>query len=932
MNRMKWCLLIGIACLLFVGVAQAQEPVSTTPSLSTPRWVQFSGVLKDSGGQPLTGLQGLTFALYGAQEGGSALWLETQNVALDAEGRYAVLLGSTQSEGLPLELFSSNEARWLGVQASQSRDSDGAVLPEQPRVLLVSVPYALKAADAETLGGQPLSAFVLAAGSDGSATTSDKDALPQAFVRDTPITAAVAGTGAVNKLTKWLDTGGTLGDSAVFESGGLVGIGTLTPGAPLSVESSTPFFGIMVGENSGANPKQLLFGYDTTSNFASIQAVQQGVSYAPLVLQRNGGSVGIGTTTPASKLGVATSSYNVGIVVGENTAGTPKQLILGYDTANNYASILAVQQGIGTRPLVLQKDGGYVGIGTTNPGYKLDVAGSFRATDGVTGSSTTGTGVYGQSTALSGMGVQGYTVDGFGRGVYGAAGSATGSNYGVYGYSASNSGTGVFGYVSASGGAISGVYGRSDSPEGRGVYGNASASTGTTYGGYFVSQSTLGIGVYGLATNSGPNAYGVFGQSVGGMGVRGEGPFAGVHGQSASFSGTGVFGLATAGSGITVGGNFQSASPSGTGVIGRTTAGSGTTVGGNFLSASSSGTGVYGRATASSGTTYGGFFQSDSPDGTGLYGRATASSGTNYAVYGYSNSGYGVYGRGALYGVFSAGNAGVSGRLAVATDADIPATFNRMTTDGVVVDIQKDAISQGTISVSGDTVSYNAFTGSHYAWTQQPTEPGMLVSLTGENQRLHKQPGGEVIYGVAPTSRPNDSAVLGAYLGRLNPAEAAAPLTENPHLVAAVGNGDLWVVDTGADIAVGDPLISSATLGHAMKDDDRFAVSYMVARAAEPVRWAEVTEAVNGVKHKKISILFDSHVREKTTVLTKALAAREAELAELRQALAAQSKSQEALLIEAVKEQQAQIRQLQSEMDGLKARLGVEVSQSEPRP
>ncbi len=33
---------------------------------------------------------------------------------------------------------------------------------EQPRVLLLSVPYALKAADAETIGGLPPSAFVLA--------------------------------------------------------------------------------------------------------------------------------------------------------------------------------------------------------------------------------------------------------------------------------------------------------------------------------------------------------------------------------------------------------------------------------------------------------------------------------------------------------------------------------------------------------------------------------------------------------------------------------------------------------------------------------------------------------------------------------------------------------------------------------------------------
>ncbi len=72
---------------------------------------------------------------------------------LDSNGQYTVLLGSLHSEGVPADLFLTNDARWLGVQVETE--------PEQPRVLLVSVPYALKAADAETLGGKPLSSFVL---------------------------------------------------------------------------------------------------------------------------------------------------------------------------------------------------------------------------------------------------------------------------------------------------------------------------------------------------------------------------------------------------------------------------------------------------------------------------------------------------------------------------------------------------------------------------------------------------------------------------------------------------------------------------------------------------------------------------------------------------------------------------------------------------
>jgi hypothetical protein len=64
-------------------------------------------------------------------------------------------MGSTQNDGVPLDLL-TGEPRWLGVQFNRP----GEV--EQPSVLLASVPYALKSVDAETLGGKPASAYLLA--------------------------------------------------------------------------------------------------------------------------------------------------------------------------------------------------------------------------------------------------------------------------------------------------------------------------------------------------------------------------------------------------------------------------------------------------------------------------------------------------------------------------------------------------------------------------------------------------------------------------------------------------------------------------------------------------------------------------------------------------------------------------------------------------
>src|SRR6516225_9814724 len=136
---------------------QPEQPAALTAKTegaTVPRLVTFSGVLKDAGGKPVMGTVRVAFSVYEFQEGGSPLWVETQAVRADAQGRYTVLLGATQPEGVPLDLFTTRRARWLGVQPQLPATT------EQPRVLLAGVPYALKAGDADTLGGKPASAYV----------------------------------------------------------------------------------------------------------------------------------------------------------------------------------------------------------------------------------------------------------------------------------------------------------------------------------------------------------------------------------------------------------------------------------------------------------------------------------------------------------------------------------------------------------------------------------------------------------------------------------------------------------------------------------------------------------------------------------------------------------------------------------------------------
>ncbi|MCU1307407.1 MAG: hypothetical protein JWN45_2102, partial [Acidobacteriaceae bacterium] len=120
--------------------AQTNSPVALQEGI--PRVVKSSGVLKDADGHPRIGPVGVIFAIYDKEDAVAPVWLESQSVTADESGRYNVLLGSSKAEGLPASIFSSGEARWIGVQAEGQA--------EQARTLLVSVPYALKAADSDT--------------------------------------------------------------------------------------------------------------------------------------------------------------------------------------------------------------------------------------------------------------------------------------------------------------------------------------------------------------------------------------------------------------------------------------------------------------------------------------------------------------------------------------------------------------------------------------------------------------------------------------------------------------------------------------------------------------------------------------------------------------------------------------------------------------
>ncbi len=312
----------------------AQQPAaasSGSPSSQVPPLIQFSNVASDEGGNTLSGAVSITFSLYAGQRGGEPLWTETQNnVPLDSTGHYSVQLGITKPNGVPTALFTSGEARWLGVQIVGQA--------EQPRVLLLSVPYALKAGDAATIGGLPPSAFVLAAAPNGATSMYVAESATGQSVSPATSTDVTTSGGTVNYLPLW-DATSDLTSSVLFQSGtgspAKIGINTATPAQELEVDLGNLLVKGTKNFKSAGNKAYVYVG-DTNHSIAATYAsgLAIGTYKVPqaIFVQDTTGDVGIGTTTPAYTLDVNGTGNFTGLVnfaAGQTFPGTGDGTITG---------------------------------------------------------------------------------------------------------------------------------------------------------------------------------------------------------------------------------------------------------------------------------------------------------------------------------------------------------------------------------------------------------------------------------------------------------------------------------------------------------------------------------------------------------------------------------------------------------------------------
>ncbi|MCU1284858.1 MAG: hypothetical protein JWO13_1208 [Acidobacteriales bacterium] len=816
--------------------AQSADPAQLGKTQGVPRVVKFSGTLKDPEGKPLTGQVQTTFAIYPTQEGGVPAWQETRIVNLDDQGRYTVLLGSTSAEGLPVELFAGDDAHWIAVFTEGTKNL--------PRTLMVSVPYALKAADADTLGGKPISAFLLADVGLVNNTTKSKrlGESSQAATEKNGTFNTTTANPSPNALAKFDATTNIISSGIFEDASGNVGIGTSAPAGKLDIGSAGG--DILLGANylgtnqllkafstahaTGNVPSQLNLGLqdgsftglsikdvrDGSFNSASMEFSTHhgGLSAGTRMVIDKDGRVGIGSTAPASLLDVGSTGGD--ITLGSNFQGAnqirkffstahspsnvPSQINVGLldgaftglnvkdvrDGSFNSASIeFSTHHGgvsAGTRMLI-DKDG-RVGIGTVNPVAALDVG---------IGDISVGTNLSGTNQLL-----KIFTT------AHAISNVPSQINMGLL--------DGAFTGVSVKDVRDGGL--NSASIEFATHHGGVSAGTRMLID----KDGNVGIGM------AAPIAKIDVSQTAPGVGSFSIGapPPSAIHGDVTATSGfiSGVFGTTSSTDGFGIlGENLASGASSGhsAGVRGIT------------ANTSTLGTGVWGDALQTSGDNVGVFGHSSSDNGTGVQGLADSATGDAVGVYGRSNSttGAGVWGEATagtsvtigtailagVYGKISA-NGGAAGLFDSVSSGDL--LIGRAGANAARV-FRVD--NTGRMFANGGT----ATTGADFAESVSVLEPrstygpGDIMAIDPTGVRRFKK-----------VDRPYSTLVAGIFSTKpgvlATPHAADDPRHETEEIpLAMVGIVPCKVTSENGKISVGDLLVSSSTPGYAMKGTDR---------------------------------------------------------------------------------------------------------------
>jgi hypothetical protein len=336
----------------------SQEQPASTAAPVIPQQVRYAGKLAVRAGDTVEAV----FRIYAAEEGGEPLWTEMQRVTVAGDGSYTVLLGSASPTGLPQAVFSEGAARWLGISVERTAELE--------RVPLSSVPYAMKSADAESLGGHAAADFVT------QAQLAGRQAAVPAPEAQPDTSGTVTGSGTAGTFPLW--TGAlTQGNSEIVQVGSDIGIHEATPGATLDVGGTATIRGATTIEGTTTLPPQA--PATTASGYASqlldlSASAWSSTTVAPVnqTFRLFSYPTGNNTATPS---GTLFFQFQEGTGPVANILTIASNGVIGFNAAQTFPG--TIKSVSGASPVTAATTAGAVTVGLNTPALETTLNGVY---------------------------------------------------------------------------------------------------------------------------------------------------------------------------------------------------------------------------------------------------------------------------------------------------------------------------------------------------------------------------------------------------------------------------------------------------------------------------------------------------------------------------------------------------------------------------
>jgi len=411
-----------------------------------PGTLSYQGILVGENGLPVAdGSHTVTFNFYNVETGGIPVFSRGKFTITTYKGLFTFLIGSgLPANNTPLSTNAADNDYIGNGQFYVSVVADDVEL--SPRVQLSTVPYALQAQNANSVTNGAITAAKIASGAvtsakiaDGTieeadlasnAVTSAKiaaDAVTSAKIADGAILAADLASNAVTsaKIAADAVTSAKIADLTISEADlatNAVTSAKIADGAILAVDlASNAVSSAKIAADAVTSAKiadgtivnaDIANGTISDTKLAAIStagkvsgsAITSGTIGGSTVMNTSGniitsGNIGIGRTSPAAKLDVngqmilnADNSWVTGGIRFRNSTGSVDGAIVqGMNGAMNYrapnsdgAAGHIFLSGGGSSNLMVIRNNGNIGIGTTSPTNRLSVVGGIDQSGGNT--------------------------------------------------------------------------------------------------------------------------------------------------------------------------------------------------------------------------------------------------------------------------------------------------------------------------------------------------------------------------------------------------------------------------------------------------------------------------------------------------------------------------------------------------------------------